>query len=638
MLELASSKASQHGPHLSLSSTTIMEEFYPSHSPPPGSTPGTPPHGQFLGPTGNSLAIGPRELMPSILVAGGYHCGEVTWEPFQEGGGPGYPFTDPLIPPSPSPAPSIPLNISVEGIDNSDVSLLLTSISELPFPTAFKMLLASSMALWAVSAPDVTAVQSLGLDTAINSFLSFIAPFPPTLIAPALLPEDIPPTPRFSASPLPPPPPRDEEDAVMDDSASSHLRTPMPHPLEKGKMRALEPSKVPTVLAPIPVTLSLLPAPPAPLLSCVPISDHARDRVRPSITQTKKGKMASFAEAATKAASKPGPPKPPLGPKAGLAQLCSHAAPPPARPSLVLSLTHHMLASTLRTKAALAPPVLVDACNATLSADPTHTNVQVSAAKWTPKGNLVVFAGPSVSHDTLFATSHILMSAVSWVLPEDPKISSCLNVKWGKVLINSVPTGVSEGCPTAHSPAACWQDLISNNPSLCYLTVCQLPSWVHRPSLYQLGSQSSLVFSFKDPDGSIAPALIRAQHVYAFGSQCCVSRWRYPPPSPAKREVAEIAKKAWSALSACESVAGSSHPLAPPTVSVTQLAAYQSTALLRDGNTLAILELTAALTLQSKRDPTSSPPSARSRKWAHHATRRSCSGTTPTTATATPQA
>ena len=280
----------------------------------------------------------------------------------------------------------------------------------------------------------------------------------------------------------------------------------------------------------------------------------------------------------------------------------------------MLSLTHHTLSSTLRAKAALAPPVLVNACNAALSADPVHANVRVSAAKWTPKGNLVVFAGPGVSRDTLFATSHVLTSAVSQVLPEDPAISSRLNVKWGKVLISLVPTGVSEGCPTAHSPAACWQELIANNPSLCHLKVCQLPSWVRRPSLYHPGSQSSLAFSFEDPDGSIGPSLIRARNVYAFGSQCRVSRWRYPPPSPAKREAAEFAKKARNARSTRESVAGSSRPSAPLPVSVSQLAAIQSTALLQDGDTSAITDIAAALDSQSKRAPTSSPPSARPKK------------------------
>jgi len=302
----------------------------------------------------------------------------------------------------------------------------------------------------------------------------------------------------------------------------------------------------------------------------------------------------------------------------------------------VLSLTHHTLSSTLRAKAALAPPVLVATCNAALSADPAHTNVRVSAAKWTPKGNLVVFAGPGVSRDALFATSHILTSAVSWVLPEDLAISSRLNVKWGKVLINSVPTGISEGCPTAHSPATCWQDLIANNPSLRHLKVCQLPSWVRWPSLYHPGSQSSLVFSFEDPDGSIGPSLIRARHVYAFGSQCRVSRWRYPPPSPAKHEAAEFAKKARNSRSACESAAGSSRPVAPLPVSVTQLAAVQSTALLRNGNTSVIPDIAAALTSQSKRAPTSSPPTARSWKRAARAKRISHAG--PVAASAAPPA
>jgi len=215
-------------------------------------------------------------MMPTFIIAGGYHRGEVTWEPFQEGGGPGYPFTDPLIPPSPSPAPSIPLNISAEGIDNSDVTLLLTSILELPFPTAFKTLLAFSMALWAASAPDIATVRSLGLDTAINGFLGFIAPSPPTQISPAPLSMEIPPTPHFSASPLPPPPPRDDN-AVMTDSASSHLCTLTPHPLEKGKMRAQDPLGVPAALALAPVILSLTPAPPAAPMSHVPISDHAWD-------------------------------------------------------------------------------------------------------------------------------------------------------------------------------------------------------------------------------------------------------------------------------------------------------------------------------------------------------------------------
>jgi len=127
-------------------------------------------------------------------------------------------------------------------------------------------------------------------------------------------------------------------------------------------------------------------------------------------------------------------------------------------------------------------------------------------------------------------------------LPDDPKISSCLNVKWGKVLINSVPTGVVEGYPHMHSPPTCWQVLIENNPSLCNLKVCQLPSWVCRPSLFTLGLSSSLVLTFEDPDGTIAPYLIHAHNVYAFGAQCCIKAWKQPPLPPAKCVVTKLAK------------------------------------------------------------------------------------------------
>ena len=83
-----------------------------------------------------------------------------------------------------------------------------------------------------------------------------------------------------------------------------------------------------------------------------------------------------------------------------------------------------------------------------------------------------------------------------------------------------------------HSPPTCWQVLIDNNPSLRHLKVCQLPSWVHRPSLFKPRSQSSLVLAFEDPDGMIAPSLICVHYVDAFGAQCWVMAWRQPPPLP----------------------------------------------------------------------------------------------------------
>ena len=99
-----------------------------------------------------------------------------------EGGSSSYLFTNPLIPPSPTPDPIPPL-ISAHGIDKGDVNVLLGSVSELPFPTAFKTLIASSMALWAASAPGVAAIKPLGLDAVIDGFMEFISPptFPTTI-------------------------------------------------------------------------------------------------------------------------------------------------------------------------------------------------------------------------------------------------------------------------------------------------------------------------------------------------------------------------------------------------------------------------------------------------------------------------
>ena len=133
----------------------------------------------------------------------------------------------------------------------------------------------------------------------------------------------------------------------------------------------------------------------------------------------------------------------------------------------MLSLTHHTLILTLQSHAdSVVALALVNMMNHALSALPTHTSIRVFAAKWTPKGNLVVFAGPGVLCKTLFNALPILTSAIGQALPEDPTISSCLNVKWGKVLINSVPTGVVKGHPHAHASTTCWQVLINNNPSL----------------------------------------------------------------------------------------------------------------------------------------------------------------------------
>ena len=260
-----------------------------------------------------------------------------------------------------------------------------------------------------------------------------------------------------------------------------------------------------------------------------------------------KGKGETFVEVTTKAVLKPIGVEPPcrqtkITDTFKLAQTNSRPAKPPplpVRPSLVLALTYHMLSLMLKTKMdSVLAPALVKVCNDALASDPTHANVWISAAKWTSKGNLVVFAAPGVSCNALFSTFHLLTSAISQALLDNPKISSCLNVKWGKVLINLVPTSIVKGHPHMYSPPTCWQVLIDNNLFLKHLKVCQLPSWVCHPSLFKPRLQSSLVLAFEDPDGTIAPSLICAHHMYTFGAQCQVKAWKQPPPFPAKCEAA----------------------------------------------------------------------------------------------------
>ena len=219
---------------------------------------------------------------------------------------------------------------------------------------------------------------------------------------------------------------------------------------------------------------------------------------------------------------------------------------------------------TLKTQAGILAPGLVSVCNDTLATVLTFASVRVSTCRWTPKGNLVVFTGPDMSRDQLSAASHLLTTAVATLLPDaSAHISSCLNVHWGKVLINGAPTGILEGSPAAHSPSLCLQELLEHNSSLCPLKVTQLPSWVRPLYLFQPRSSSSLVIAFEDPDSTIAPSLIAARHFFCFGACIMVRHWRQPPLS--KRPCAAVIRQVLAgALATTESSATPPAPAAAP--------------------------------------------------------------------------
>ena len=299
---------------------------------------------------------------------------------------------------------------------------------------------------------------------------------------------------------------------------TEHLRTPTPQPERKGKMKE---------------ALLHLTAKPAPAPKVPPSAPLAPQKAPTSYTAaaatSKPAKPTPQGAGKAKAQTSAKPPKP---------------APPPPRPSLVLSLIGHMLDTTLKMQAGILAPGLVGVCNDALASVPTFASVWVSAYRWTPKGNLVVFARPDTSRDQLSATSHLLTSAIAALLPDaSMRVSFCLNVHWGKVLVNRVPTGISDDSPAAHSPSACLQDLLENNPSLHPLKVTQLPSWVQALRLFQPSLSSSLVFVFEDPDGTLAPSLIAARHLFCFGARVTVRCWQQPPPSHRSRVPAQSCTK-----------------------------------------------------------------------------------------------
>jgi len=178
-------------------------------------------------------------------------------------------------------------------------------------------------------------------------------------------------------------------------------------------------------------------------------------------------------------------------------------------------------------------------CSQALAAQPVYANVKVSAVRWTPKGNLVIFGGPDTSQDALLSASHVLTSAISarLPLPGPSRMLARANVKWSKILVNGVPLRSAPHSEMGVTPsAALHAQLTEHNPSYAALKITQMPSWVRAPSTYLPSAvTSSLVVAFEDPDGSIARNLIKAKSLFAFGAQAVVRKWKYKAPYPKTR-------------------------------------------------------------------------------------------------------
>jgi hypothetical protein len=170
-------------------------------------------------------------------------------------------------------------------------------------------------------------------------------------------------------------------------------------------------------------------------------------------------------------------------------------------------------------------------------AQSTHSQAHVSAARWTARGNLVLWGGPNntLAHLSLALgfISKVLFdsfsASASFSPDSPPQIRP--NIRWSKLLINRVPTGKSPD-HEAFTPEECHRALLTENPSYASLSITQRPSWVRSPSSYKDGAVSSLSLSFEDPDGSRAQALISSKTLFIFGSVAVVKKWKQKPPPP----------------------------------------------------------------------------------------------------------
>ena len=143
----------------------------------------------------------------------------------------------------------------------------------------------------------------------------------------------------------------------------------------------------------------------------------------------------------------------------------------------------------------------------------------------------------SVTQSQLNATSpeikHYLEHALNQAsTPTSSPITARANIKWSKILINSVPVGITES-RGPWTPEECHHALLAHNPSYASLTITQKPSWIHPPSSLTIGSESSLMVAFEDPDGTARRNLLASKQLYIHGAHAKVTCWKeMPRPRP----------------------------------------------------------------------------------------------------------
>jgi hypothetical protein len=172
------------------------------------------------------------------------------------------------------------------------------------------------------------------------------------------------------------------------------------------------------------------------------------------------------------------------------------------------------------------PAYFADIFNDALKASPLH-QVHVAATRWMAKGNLVITGRHLNTAQQLQDYTKILAKALTedQSIPDNAPLPHPLtrpNIKWSKVLINGIPTGVQVTQDQAYSPKECHKALVNENPAYATLLVTQKPSWVCPPHLY----------TDRDHGGFLNPSGSQVRVMAGMGAgQHCVTRQPATDPS-----------------------------------------------------------------------------------------------------------
>ncbi|QRW06892.1 peptidoglycan-binding domain-containing protein [Ceratobasidium sp. AG-Ba] len=127
------------------------------------------------------------------------------------------------------------------------------------------------------------------------------------------------------------------------------------------------------------------------------------------------------------------------------------------------------------------------------------------SVKWNRTGNLIF----SFVHGAMFSDFLSIVPFIkkALLIPETAQVYE--DVPWSKVVVARVPTGLDDnGQGERFTNDDLLTELTSCNPHVENLNIVMQPRWITKPENMSK-PESSFIFAFKDPDGSILPKFLK---------------------------------------------------------------------------------------------------------------------------------